>query len=84
MEYTVEMYKLDKRRKEGMKLVLKEDFVDVPMATLERMYPLRPGYVVFIKETYVERKNFMTGEVYKERYDTPWTCSPASETYWSS
>ena len=84
MDYTVEMYRIDRRYKEGKVLVLKEDFTGLPFEVLERMYPRRPRYVVFINATYVERKNFMTGEVFKERYDTPWSCSPASETYWST
>jgi len=25
----------------------------------------------------------MTGKTYKERYDTPYFCSPSSETFWS-
>ena len=81
--FTVETYRIDKRHKEGKVLVMKQDYEDVTFAQLERMYPRRPRYVVFINETYVERKNLMTGELFKERYDTPWSCSPASETFWS-
>ena len=84
MDYTVEIHRLDKRRKDGMRLVLKEDWSGVPLDALERMYPVRPKYVRFIHETYVERKNIMTGELYKERYDVPWFASPSSETYWSA
>ena len=32
----------------------------------------------------VTRKNFMTGKEFQERADTPYYCSPSSETYWSS
>ncbi len=84
MMYTVEMYKLDKRYKEGMKLTYKTDVDAQDLSQMERMYPRRPGYIVKIFETYVERKNFMTGESYQERYDVPYTCSPRSETYWST
>lgn len=35
-------------------------------------------------EKKVERKNFMTGETYFESVNTPYYCSPSSETYWSS
>lgn len=31
----------------------------------------------------VEKVNMMTGEKYMERSDTPYYCSPSSETYWS-
>jgi hypothetical protein len=33
---------------------------------------------------WVEVTNLMTGEKVLERADTPWSCSVASETYWSS
>lgn len=32
----------------------------------------------------VERTNLMTGQKFMEPADTPWCCSPASETYWST
>lgn len=83
MDFTVETYRIDKRTKEGKVLVSKQDYTDVTFAQLERMYPRRPRYIVFINETYVTRKNAMTGQEFQERYDTPWTCSPASESYWS-
>jgi len=83
MDYTVELYRLDKRRKDGMVLVSKQDYEGVTLLQLERMYPVRPRYVRMIKETYVESKNLMTGAMVKERYDTPYFCSPSSETFWS-
>jgi hypothetical protein len=83
MDYTVEMYKVDRRMKDGMKLVYKTDYTDVTLEQMERMYPVRPRYIRFIKETYVVKKNMMTGVEFKERYDTPYFCSPSSETFWS-
>lgn len=83
-DYTVEVYKLDKRRKDGMVLSYKTDYTDVTLDQLERMYPVQPRYVRFFKETWVEKKNLMTGLYYKERYDTPIYCSPSSESYWSA
>jgi hypothetical protein len=32
----------------------------------------------------VTRKNAMTGAEFQERADTPYFCSPSSETYWCS
>ena len=84
MDFTVEMYRIDKRRKDGKVLVYKTDYTDVTFAQMERMYPRRPRYIVMIHETYVTRRNAMTGQEFKERYDTPWACSPASESYWSA
>jgi len=34
-------------------------------------------------EKTVKRKNFMTGAEYEESINTPYYCSPSSETYWS-
>ena len=34
-------------------------------------------------EKQVERTNMMSGKKYKESINTPLSCSPASETYWS-
>ena len=34
-------------------------------------------------EQEVERTNIMTGKKYKESINTPISCSPAFETYWS-
>lgn len=83
MDYTVEMYRIDKRCKDGKKLVYKQDYTDVDYAQIERMYPRRPRYIVMIHETYVTKKNLMGGGEFRERYDTPHYCSPASESYWS-
>jgi hypothetical protein len=85
MDYTVEVYKLDKRVKGGMVLVDKKDYTGVKfLAQVEAMHPRRPRYIIQIHETYVTRRNAMTGVEFQERYDTPWSCSPASETYWSA
>lgn len=35
-------------------------------------------------DTMVTRKNFMTGAEYQEDVNTPYHCSPSSETYWSA
>jgi hypothetical protein len=53
------------------------------IAALHPTYRKIDGYVFNIVETYVTRKNMMGGAEYQERYDTPWHCSPSSETYWS-
>ena len=34
-------------------------------------------------EKQVERVNLMTGKKFKESVNTPYYCSPSSETYWS-
>ena len=43
----------------------------------------KSGYVYTVHETFVTKRNLLTGEEFVERYDTPYYCSPSSETYWS-
>lgn len=84
MDYTVEIYKLDRRMKAGKKLVSKMDYSCEDISVIENDWPVRKGHVRFIHETWVTRKNLITGREFQERYDTPYFCSPSSETYWSS
>lgn len=84
-EYTLEIYKQDKRTKEGRRLYTKQDFApstkDYISAVAESKRKL--GFIVEVFETYVTRKNTMSGRDFQERYDTPYFCSPSSESYWS-
>jgi hypothetical protein len=84
-EYTLEIYKQDKRTKEGRRLYAKQDFApstkDYISAVADGKRKL--GFIVEVFETFVVQKNLMTGQTYKERYDTPYFCSPSSETFWS-
>lgn len=80
MQYTVEVYKQDRRRKSGERLVEKRDVESIDEAMA---YPCRRGYRVAIHQTWVTRENFLSGKKYQERYDTPRSCSPASELYWA-
>ena len=83
MDYTVEVYRIDRRHRAGRVLSSKTDYTDVTLAQMERMYPRRPRYIIEFHETWVARKNLMTGQTVRERYDTPHSCSVASESYWS-
>lgn len=86
--YTVELYKADKRVKNGERLVRKSDHSVPDRVAIETVYsttyPASKGYRFAIFETMVTRTNHMTGLPFKERYDTPYFCSPRSETYFSS
>ena len=86
--YTVEVYKRDRRTKSGERLVLKQDYDTDNLSMLEhtvkQTWRQSQGYDYEIFETWVTRRNAQTGAEFRERYDTPWTSSPASETYWSS
>jgi hypothetical protein len=81
---------MDRRTKEGQRLVGKYDYDRKSKEDMEReisaLYPTykkRDGYLFNVVETYVTKQNLMGGKEFTERYDTPHYCSPASESYWS-
>jgi hypothetical protein len=93
-EYTIEVFKADKRIKKderygrnrtGLRFVevidfapVTKDYIDTVVAEKQKQ-----GFIVKLFETYVTQKNLLSGKEYQERYDTPHFCSPSSETYWS-
>lgn len=84
--YTLEVYKRDGRTKTGERLVEKRDYDCVDRAQLEHTaadtWPQSQGYRCEIHQTW-ETRNTIFGDEYRERYDTPQSCSPSSELYWS-
>ena len=86
MFYTVEAYKSDRRTKKGEKLIFKKDYENTEKILIEAFCNMRysePGYRYEIHDTFVTKRNLISGVEFKERYDTPYYCSPSSETYWS-
>lgn len=85
MEYTIEVYKADRRTKKGERLELKKDLGDIDETLAQAVVRANEeaGFRVELHETYVTKTNMMSGKEFKERYDTPYYCSPSSETYWS-
>ena len=83
--YTVEIYKTDRRVKAGERLVEKRDFDPVTRDYINTVVEAKQdqGFIVKLHETFVTKKNLMGGKEFTERYDTPYFCSPASESYWS-
>ena len=91
MKFTLEIYKMDRRTKEGQRLVGKYDYDRADKAAMEReiaalfpTYRKRDGYIFNVVETYREVTNMITGKTILERYDTPFACSVASDNYWQS
>lgn len=84
-EYTLEIYKADKRYIEGRRLVQVIDFAESTKDYIEAVAAAKRklGFIVFVFETYVTKTSLMGGKEFKERYDTPYYCSPSSESYWS-
>jgi hypothetical protein len=84
-DYTLEIYKADKRTKEGRRLVQVVDFAESTKDYIEAVATSKRklGFIVEVFETYVTKTSLMGGKEFKERYDTPYYCSPSSESYWS-
>jgi hypothetical protein len=90
-DWTVAVYKADKRCKAGERFVAKYPFSGMDRATVERelreltaqLYPKKDGWRFDVQERYVTVKNLMTGKDVQIEADTPWCCNPASEAYWS-
>jgi hypothetical protein len=94
-KYTIEIYKADKRikrderrgkNKVGLRFVEVLDYAPSTKDYIERLAEdfREAGVVANVFETYVTKQNLMGGKEFQERYDTPYYCSPSSETYWSS
>jgi len=89
MKYTLEIYKSDRRTKQGERLVGKYDYElpnkEAMVREIRELYPTYKsldGYRFEIHETMVRRRS-IHGQEFTERYDTPHFCSPSSESYWS-
>jgi hypothetical protein len=93
-EYTLEIYKADKRVKKadrygkskpGLRFYEVMDFAPVTKDYIETVAEQKRklGFVVEVFETYITRKNLIGGKEFQERYDTPYYCSPSSESYYS-
>ena len=84
-EYTLEIYKADKRTKEGRRLIQKQDFAPSTHAYISAVAEQKRklGFIVEVFSTYITTRNLMTKKEFQERYDTPYHCSPRSESFWS-
>lgn len=86
---TVNIFKFDRRTKDGEKLFksidveIPNDLMEDVKAALDSKFPSK-SYRVEVVNTYVLSKSFIDPEkTFWERYDTPYYCSPSTETYWS-
>jgi hypothetical protein len=85
--YTAEIYREDKRCHKGERMVLKIDYENVTREGIEQYLRANyksPKYRYEVHETFVTKVNLISGQPFTERYDTPYYCSPSSETYWST
>ncbi len=67
--HTIIIKKLDKRAKDGFRVI--DEYVTTDMTLIEDLRENgRPGFVLEIHKTFVERTNLFSGKKYFERYDT--------------
>jgi len=89
-EYTLYIYKRDRRCKAGERLVSTTywpnqnyDGMNRTVAELYPLYRATDGFRMEFHPRMKTVKNLMTGKDVQIDRDTPWSCNPASETYWS-
>lgn len=90
-DYTMYIYKRDRRCKAGERLFSTTVWSGRTEAGMRResndlydLYPATKGWRFEYHPTMKTVKNLMTGKDVQIDRDTPWCCNPASETYWSS
>ena len=89
-DYTLYIYKQDKRFKSGERPVSTtvwrdrtEAVMEAEIVNLRDMYP-STLYRIEYFPTKITVKSLMTGENVEIDRDTPWACNPASESFWSN
>ena len=88
--WTVYIYKRDKRTKTGERLVYTfvmenrdADGMRRECNELYDVYPATQGYRFEYLPTMKTVRNLMTGQEIQIAHDTPRSCDPSSELYWS-
>jgi hypothetical protein len=90
VEYTLQVFKADHRTKTGdrlfttMSIMAKDDNqMRGIVAAYFDMYSPDQGWRYEWCPAKRTVKSLMTGKDVEIDYDTPWSCNPSSETYWS-
>jgi len=84
-QFTVHITKQDARCKSGARTVAYYDAEHTSASELEAAVRNKHSnkHEIEVRETWVQRRNWMSGNTYWERFDTPRACSPATEAYWT-
>ena len=91
MNYTMYIYKTDRRRKNGERLFSTTVWKDRDEASMQREvnelhlhhYP-RASFLMEFCPTMKTVKNLMSGQDIEIPHDTPRCCDPSTEIYWST
>ena len=89
--HTVYIYKKDARKKSGERLVSTTVWQNRDAAEMKRevrelqyeLYPTSKGFRIEFVPTMKTVKNLMTGKEIEIPHDTPRSCDPSTELYWS-
>jgi hypothetical protein len=88
VNYTIEFYKKDGRKKEGKRLIstmtMDAEEYEIEDKVSRIFTPFGGGLSWEIHETWRQVMNVRTGVWQREHYKIPYSCSVASEAYWSS
>jgi hypothetical protein len=89
--HTVYIYKADRRKKSGERLVSTTVWQNRDEAEMKRevrelqyeLWPVSKGYRIEFVPTMKKVRNLMSGVEIEIPHDTPRSCDPSSELYWS-
>jgi hypothetical protein len=89
--HTMYIYKQDRRTKTGERLVSTTVWQNRDAAEMARevrelqysLWPVSQGYRIEFVPTMKTVRNLMSGESVQIAHDTPRSCDPSSELYWS-
>lgn len=89
--HTIYIYKKDARKKSGERLVSTTVWQNRDAAEMKRevrelqyeLYPTSKGFRIEFVPTMKTVKNLMTGKEIEIPHDTPRSCDPSTELYWS-
>jgi hypothetical protein len=89
-DYRVKIYKRDARYKKGERLENTSEYRSQTEASLQEnldylknSFPKEQGYRIQHYPSKIVVRNLMSGNLAEIDADTPWSCRPDSETYWS-
>jgi len=89
-DYTVIVYKTDKRTKEGERRIkrisfeqLTQEEADNTVSMLKKSQYKGNKYRIELHKTWKTRYDSQTGDEFKEYFETPFGCSRSSESYYA-
>ena len=90
-DHTVYIYQTDRRTKSGERLVSTTVWRNRDAAEMKRevrelqyeLWPVSRGYRIEFFPTMKTVKNLMSGKDVQIAHDTPRSCDPSSELYWT-